>query len=705
MSQPVSYQRRGRVGLVLVDNPPVNALSAAVRQGLIDALYQAIADEQAQIVMLAGEGRTYIAGADIREFSKPRQPPELDDVIQRFEASAKPVVSAIHGTALGGGLELALGCDYRVALSHAKVGLPEVKLGLLPGAGGTQRLPRLTGVETALEMITTGRFVPAPQAYDSGILDAVLQAGDIVNAGVEYCEKLVDEGARKRPVRERRDKLDLVRGDTGVFARAREGLKNTVPKLYAPQRCVDAVQAAVELPFEDGLKRERELFMDCMASDQSKALIHAFFAERKVGRVAGVPADTPLREIKQAAVVGAGTMGSGIAMCFANAGLPVTVLEADQAALDRGLERIRLTYAARVEKGRMGQADMDACMERIRGTVSYADFKDADVAVEAAYEEMDVKLEVFAKLDAVCKDGAILASNTSSLDLDRIAATTRRPQDVIGMHFFSPAHVMKLLEVVRGERTTKDVIATVMKLARTLKKVGVVVGVCDGFVGNRMIFQYMREAEALLLEGATPQQVDRVVTEFGMPMGPFTMGDMSGLDVIWRIRQRQRRDLPADHPLPNVLDTVCEQGRYGQKTGAGWYRYEKGSRRPLPDPKVDELIEAAAREQGVARRELSDDEILKRCLYPLINEGAYILEEGIAQRPGDIDVIYFYGYGFPAWRGGPMFYADQTGLAGILDDIRHWHDTLGAWWKPAPLLERLVAEGKTFASLEDIQWT
>jgi len=701
MPQPVSYQRRGRVGLILVDNPPVNALSAAVRQGLVDALEQADADRQSQVLMLAGEGRTFIAGADIREFGKPRQPPDLNTVIERVEASPKPVVAAIHGTALGGGLELALGCDYRIALARAQVGLPEVKLGLLPGAGGTQRLPRLTGVETALEMITTGRFMGAPVAAESGILDDVLQFGDIVNAGADWCEKLLDQGAAKRPVRARAEKLELARADAGLFDRAREGLKNSARGLYAPQRCVDAVQAAVELPFEQGLKRERELFMDCMASDQSKALIHAFFAERRAARVADVPRDTPRREIAKVGVVGAGTMGAGIAMCFANAGLPVTVLEVDQTALDKGLARIRHTYAARVEKGRMDQAGMDACLERIRGSVSYDDLAEADMVVEAAFEDMDVKLGVFAELDRLCKPGAILASNTSSLDLDRIAAATGRPEDVIGTHFFSPAHVMKLLEVVRGERTAKDVIATVMKLARTLGKVGVVVGVCDGFVGNRMIFQYMREAEVLVLEGATPEQVDRVMVDFGMPMGPFTMGDMAGLDVGWRIRKRQRRELAADHPLPNVLDKVCERGRYGQKTGAGWYRYEPGSRKPIPDPEVAGLIEAAAAERRVERRTLDDAEILKRCLYPLINEGAYILEEGIAQRPGDIDVIYRYGYGFPAWRGGPMFYADQTGLPAILDDIRRWHERLGAWWTPAPLLERLVREQKTFSSLED----
>lgn len=702
MTDPVSYQRRGRVGLILVDNPPVNALSSEVRQGLLDALQAGMDDGDAAILMLAGSGRTFIAGADIREFGKPRKPPELFEVIRCFEACPKPVVAAaIHGTALGGGLELALGCDYRVALAGAKVGLPEVKLGLLPGAGGTQRLPRLTGVEAALEMITSGRFAGAAEALDLGILDAVLGADEVVEAGLRFCEETLQTGAAKRPVREMDEKLAPARGDKGIFDRARAALESGAKGLYAPFRCVDAIQGAVELPFEQGLERERELFRDCMASQQSKALIHVFFAERKAARVPDVPKDTPRRTVETAAVIGAGTMGGGIAMCFANSGIPVTVLEVSREALDGGLARVRDNYARTVSKGRLTQSEMDRRMGLIRPTLDYDDLKDADVVVEAAFEEMDVKHEVFRRLDRVCKSGAILASNTSSLDLNRIAAETGRPGDVIGMHFFSPANVMRLLEVVRGEHTTKGVIATVMHLSRRLGKAGVLVGVCDGFVGNRMIFQYMRESEVLLLEGATPQQVDKVLVDFGLPMGPFAMGDLAGLDVGWRIRRRQRRELPADHSLPDVLDKVYEKGRYGQKSGAGWYRYEAGSRKPVPDPEVQGLIDAAAAQAGTERRPIDDAEILKRCLYPLINEGAQILDEGIAQRPGDIDIIYLYGYGFPAYRGGPMFYADGVGLDKILADIHRWHERLGAWWKPAPLLERLVKEGRRFADLED----
>jgi 3-hydroxyacyl-CoA dehydrogenase len=694
----VRYERHGTVGVITVDNPPVNALSKQVRQGLLDALGEGLADTAAQALVLIGAGRTFIAGADIREFGKPLEPPDLNQVIAGFENSAKPVVAAIHGTALGGGLEVTMGCHYRVAVASAQVGLPEVKLGILPGAGGTQRLPRLVGAKAALDMITTGDFVRAPKAQALGIIDAVVE-GDLLEGAVRFAEGIAAQGTAGRLVRTHDDKLAEARAQPSLFTEYRAAVAKRARGQESPLRCVDAVEAAATQPFAEGLKRERAIFEELVTSTQSRALVHAFFAERETSSIPDVPSDTPTRPIKSAAVIGAGTMGGGIAMCFANAGIPVTVVETAEAALDRGLGVVRGNYAGTVSRGRLDQATMDKRMALITGTLDMAAIRDADVVVEAVFEDMDVKKEVFAKLDRLAKPGAVLATNTSSLDVDAIAAITSRPQDVIGTHFFSPANVMRLLELVRGARTGKDVVATSMRLGKTLGKVPVLVGVCEGFVGNRMLFPYLRESEFLLEEGALPQQVDKALTDFGLAMGPFAMGDMAGNDVGWRIRKQKAPFRANDRRYSHLADKICEQGRFGQKTNAGWYRYEPGNRNPLPDPAIEALILEEAKQLGIARQPIADAEIVKRCIYALVNEGAKILEEGIALRPGDIDIIYLSGYGFPAWRGGPMFYADTIGLDKVYADVKRFHEANGAWWQPAPLLERLAREGKRFADL------
>ena len=698
MSQMVRYERRGTVGVVTVDNPPVNALSRAVRQGLLDALKQGLDDAEATSLIVIGAGRTFIAGADIKEFGKPLEPPDLNLVISGLESSPKPTIAAIHGTALGGGLEVALGCHYRVAVAAAQVGLPEVKLGILPGAGGTQRLPRLVGAKPALDMITTGDFVRAGKARELGILDEIVE-GDLLDGALRFAASVAGRGTAGRRISDRDEKLAEARGNAALFADYRAAVKKRARGQESPLRCVDAVEAAANLPFDQGLKREREIFQELVTSTQSRALIHAFFAEREAMNIPDIPADTPMRTIKSAAVIGAGTMGGGIAMNFANAGISVAVIETSQEALERGLGIVRGNYAATVAKGRLDQAAMDKRLSLIKGTLDLAAVKDADIVVEAVFEEMAIKKEVFARLDKLAKPGAILATNTSSLDVDVIAAETARPQDVIGTHFFSPANVMRLIEIVRGAKSGKDVVATTMKLARTLAKVPVLVGVCDGFVGNRMIFQYSREAEFLLEEGALPWQVDKALQDWGLAMGPFAMSDMAGNDVGWRIRKQQAATRPNDRRYSHLADRICEQGRYGQKTNAGWYRYEKGSRTPLPDPEIEKLILAESKRLGIERKPISDEEIVKRTLYALVNEGAKLLEEGIALRPSDIDVIYLTGYGFPAWRGGPMFYADTIGLDKVYADVKRFHETQGFFWRPAPLLEKLAREGRRFADL------
>ncbi len=699
MSQVVTYAREGSVGVITVNNPPVNALSQAVRQGLRDCLKQGQADADAKVLMILGAGRTFIAGADIREFGKPPQEPNLPDVIAEMEQSEKVVVAAIHGTALGGGLEVCLGTHYRVAVPSARVGLPEVKLGLLPGAGGTQRLPRLTGPEAALEIMTTGRFVPAKEALKLGIIDHIAEQEDVREAGLAYAEKLAAEGAKPRSVSEMNDKLEAAKKDRNVFDKARASLEKTARGQFSPFRIVDCVEAAVDLPFAEGMKKERELFKQCMDSPQRAGMIHAFFAEREAAKLPDVTKDTPRREIKSVGIIGAGTMGGGIAMNFVNVGIPVKLLEVKQDALDKGLAVIRRNYENTAKKGRISKDDVEKRMGLIEGTLSYDDFAGVDLVIEAVFESMDIKKQVFTKLDEVCKPGAILATNTSTLDVNEIASVTKRPEDVVGMHFFSPANVMKLLENVRGEKTSPEVIATVMDLSKRIKKVGVCVGVCHGFVGNRMLHQRQSQAMALVDDGATPWQVDKVIYDFGFPMGPFAMSDLAGLDVGYRIREERRK---AGDPKAQELtwtDKLVEQGRHGQKTGAGVYLYEEGNRKGKPDPEVEALIEQHRKEKGITPREISDQEILERNLYIMINEGAKILEEGIALRSSDIDVIYLYGYGFPAYRGGPMFYADQVGVKTVYDKVVEFQERFGDDWKPAPLLERLAREGGKFGDL------
>jgi len=699
MSEVVSYQREGAVGVISVNYPPVNALGHAVRSGLAEALKQGEADAEARAMLLVCEGRTFIAGADIREFGKPLQEPGLAEVVQLIEDTSKPVVAAIHGTALGGGLEVALGCHYRVAVASARVGLPEVKLGLLPGAGGTQRLPRLTGAEVAIQMITTGDFVGAADAHSKGIIDEVAENDDVKAAGMAFAHKVVDQGLPVRRVSELNEKLDAERG-SAIFDQSREALNKKARGLLAPINCVAAIEAAYTADsFAAGMKRERELFAELMDSDQRAGLIHAFFAEREVSKVKGLAKDTPTREIRRVGVIGAGTMGGGIAMNFANAGIPVTIAEVKQEALDKGLAVIRKNYESTAKKGRITAAQVEERMGLISSTLTYDDFSDADLVIEAVFESMDLKKKIFSQLDQACKPGAILASNTSTLSIDEIATSTQRPDDVIGLHFFSPANVMKLLEIVRGEKTSDEVKATAMKLAKQINKVGVMVGNCYGFVGNRMLHKRGTEAMALVNEGASPQQVDKVLTDFGFPMGQFAMSDLAGIDIGYSIREERRK--AGEEVPPSWMDKLAEKGRLGQKTMAGTYKYEEGNRKPIPDPEVDQIIAEFRKEQGIASREISEQEILERCLYVMVNEGAKILEEGIADRSLDIDITWIYGYGFPAYRGGPMFWADQTGLDTILTQVKHFHGTVGGeQWKPSALLEKLAADGRDFASVK-----
>ncbi|WP_312713897.1 3-hydroxyacyl-CoA dehydrogenase NAD-binding domain-containing protein [Stutzerimonas nitrititolerans] len=695
MSELVRLQRRDEIALIIADNPPVNALGQAVRQGLLQAFQVAEADPQVRAVVLVCEGSTFFAGADIKEFGKPPVAPSLPEVIDVIEGCSKPSVAVIHGTALGGGLEVALGCHYRIARADARVGLPEVKLGLLPGAGGTQRLPRLAGVAKALEMILGGAPVEAGEACEYHIVDELFE-GDLMDAGLAYARRLLQEGRGVRRSGEQTRGLEGTDNAALIAARHAEVVKRS-PGLFSPLRCIAAVEAATRLPLAEGLERERELFLECLNSPQRAALVHAFFAERQAAKIADLPVDTRPREIRTAAVIGGGTMGVGIALCFANAGVPVKLLEVGDEALQRALQRARDTYATSVKRGSLSEAAMVQRLALIEGITDYAALADVDLVVEAVFEDMAVKQQVFERLDAVCKPGAILASNTSSLDLNAIAAFTRRPEDVVGLHFFSPANVMRLLEVVRGARTSHEVLASAMAIGRKLKKVAVVVGVCDGFVGNRMLFQYGREAEFLLEEGATPQQVDAALRNFGMAMGPFAVRDLAGLDIGQAIRKLQRAILPAHLEFPTVADRLCAAGMLGQKTGVGYYRYEPGNRTPLENPELAPMLAAASREKGIERRELEERYIVERTIYSLVNEGAKILEEGIAQRSSDIDLIYLNGYGFPAWRGGPMFYADSVGLDKVLATIRELHARCGEWWKPAPLLEKLAAEGRTFS--------
>ncbi len=690
------YAPRGDIAVITMDNPPVNGLGYDLRSGLVEALRRAQADGAIRAIVIHGAGSAFSGGADIREFNTPKAlaEPTLHTVIRTIEESTKPVVAAVHAVAMGGGLELALGCHFRVAAPGAQIALPEVKLGILPGAGGTQRLPRVVPLETAVNMIVSGEPVKSEKLAATRLFDQIVE-GDLVEGAVAFAHKALAENRGLPKVRELRVDHDDAEG---FLQFSRNTVAAVAKNFPAPVRCVDAIAGAVKMSFEEGLANERRLFLELVQTPESRALRHAFFGERAASKIPDVPSSTPTRKIERAAVIGAGTMGGGIAMNFANAGIPVKLLEVAQEALDKGVATIRRNYESTAKKGRMKPEDVDRRMALIEPTLSYEDIADADVVVEAVFEDMTVKEKVFRKLDEVMKPGAILASNTSTLDLNRIASFTKRPQDVIGTHFFSPANVMKLLEIVRGEQTGKDVLATTMQLAKKLRKTGVVSGVCDGFIGNRMIEQYLRQALYMLEEGATPQQVDRAIEKFGFAMGPFRMSDLAGNDVGWYIRKRRYVEQP-NLEYPRVADKLCELGRFGQKTGAGWYRYVPGKRDALPDPQVDELIASHRASIGATPRKLCDDEIVHRLVFALVNEGAKILEEGIALRASDIDMIYLTGYGFPLWRGGPMLYADQYGLYNVVHRMRDFAASArgdAAFWTPAPLLERLVAEGKGF---------
>jgi 3-hydroxyacyl-CoA dehydrogenase len=697
MSDIVTYAVQGHLGLITLNNPPVNALSVSkgVLQRVLDAIKEGEHDPNVRAFLVHGSGRAFSGGADISEFGKayPVGMATLPALASYMDTVTKPIVAAIHGFALGGGLELALACHFRCAAAGTQLGLPEVKLGLLPGAHGTQRLPRVVGAERALDMIASGEPIGADKALELGLIDEIVK-GEIAAAGVSFANRVVREGREPRKTSMLTAKLDQPAAE--FFAAARARIAKEYRGYPAPLVIVECVEAAVTLPFTKGVQKERELFEKLRGTTESRALRHLFFAERQVSKIPDVPEDTPTREIRSAALIGAGTMGGGIAMNFANAGIPVKVFELSQEVLDKGLGVVRKNYSGTVSKGRLSQEEMDKRMALFQGVTSYDALKDADIVIEAVFEDMAVKKQVFDKLDKVCKPGAILASNTSTLDVNEIAAVTSRPESVLGLHFFSPANVMKLLEVVRAAKTSKETLATAMKLSKTIKKVGVVAGVCDGFIGNRMLHGYFREAGFLLEEGALPQQVDKVIEDFGFAMGPFRVGDLAGLDVGWLIRKRQAATRPAHLRYSKVADQICELGRFGQKTGAGWYRYEAGSRIPIPDPKVEALILSASKEAGIKRRTVTDQEILERCMYALANTGADILEEGIALRASDIDIVYIYGYGFPRYRGGPMFYADSVGLDKVYESVKRFHQAHGEFWKPAPLLERLAREGGKF---------
>jgi 3-hydroxyacyl-CoA dehydrogenase len=695
MNELVKFSKLGDVAVITIDNPPVNALSPGVPEGIGEFIAQVQNDTSVRAVVIIGAGRTFIAGADIKEFAKvtsgEKRGGSLLPLLLSIEDSVKPVIMAIHGTALGGGLEVAMAGHYRVAVPTAQVGQPEVKLGIIPGAAGTQRLPRLAGVAKALEMCTIGDPISASQALECGLVDKIIE-GDLLTGAVEFARSQTETPK----TRERNEKLDH---DASLFEAAREATRKRQRGLMAPLAAINAVEAATKLSFDEGCAVEAELFQRCLFSDQSKGLIHAFFAERAVSKIPDIPKGTPLIAIRKAAVIGAGTMGGGIVMTYANTGIPVLLKETTQSALDRGLATIRRNYENSVKKGRFSQQVMDQRLSLITPTLSYDGFSEADIIVEAVFEEMKLKKQIFAEIDQIAKPEAILASNTSTLNIDEIASATTRPHMVIGHHFFSPANVMRLLEIVRGKETGKSVIATSMDLAKKLKKVGVLVGNCFGFVGNRMFGPYRREAQFLVEEGSAIEAVDAALYEFGMAMGPLAVGDLAGLDVGWRIRKEIKHlEIPGVR-YPFAEDMLAEMGRHGQKTGAGWYRYD-ADRRPIPDPEIQEMVAAAAQKAGIPQRKIGAEEIVERTIYALINEGARILEEGIALRAADIDIIYLHGYGFPAHRGGPMWYADTVGLKHVYERILAFHNQHGHHWQPAPLLARLAAEGRTFSSLD-----
>jgi len=691
------FEKRGAVGIIWIDNPPVNAISVGVRVAIIDGISRLSQDPEIKAGVLACAGRTFMAGADITEFGKPPLSPGLHEAIEAIENCPKPIVAAIHGTAFGGGLEVALACHYRVAVAAAKVGLPEVKLGILPGAGGTQRLPRLIGVEAALNIIVSGDPVPAPHAAKAGVIDKIIE-GDLTEGAVAYARQLITDNAPLRKVRDL--KVDAGQLAPGFFDAARTRIAREKKNLFAPQRIVDALQAAATLDFEQGMARERELFLECAANSQAKALQHVFFAERKAGNVPNLDKSVTRRDIKSVAVIGAGTMGGGIAMNFLNVGIPVVLLEMTREALDRGVGVIRKNYENTASKGKLTTDQVEQRMALLKPTLSYDDLKDADMIIEAVFETMAVKKEVFGRLDKVAKPGAILASNTSYLSIDEIAAATTRAGDVLGTHFFSPANVMRLLEIVRGEKTSQDVLATVVDLAKRINKVGVVCGNRDGFIGNRMLGGYAYQALLMVLEGAMPEQVDAALRDFGMPMGVLQMSDLAGLDIGYKSR-KDRDPNSFDGRVSRSADLLVEMGRLGQKTQAGYYDYAPGDRTPRPSAVVASIIEKVSEEYGIRRRSFTDEEIVERCFLALMNVGCEVLREGVAYRSSDIDVVYLYGYGFPAYRGGPMFWAEHSvGLKTALEKLKKISAaTGGSWLQVSPLLEQLVAEGRGFASV------
>ncbi len=698
MDKLIELTKNGDIAIVTINNPPVNAIGPGVPEGLSDAIDQIEKDAALIAAVVIGGGRTFIAGADIKEFTRmtsgqKKTGPGLLPLLLKIENCSKPVVMAIHGTAFGGGLEVAMAGHYRVAVPNAQVGQPEVKLGLIPGAGGTQRLPRLAGVAKAVEMCAGGNPVKAADAMQSGIVDQLID-GDLLLGAVAFAREVA--GKRARKTRERDEKLGTGEQNAPIFSTAREAAAKKQRDLIAPLAAIDAIEAATRLPFEQGCEAEARLFIDCLYSDQSKALIHIFFGEREVARIPDIPKDTPTIPVNSVAIVGAGTMGGGIAMVFANAGIPVILKESDQAALDRGLTNIRKNYATSVQRGRFTQQSVDERLNLIKPTLSYDDFSRADMVIEAVFEGMALKKEVFAELDRICKPGTILASNTSTLNIDEIAASTSRPESVIGTHFFSPANVMRLLEIVRGKASSKEVIATCMQLSKKLGKIGVLVGNCRGFVGNRMFHPYVRESVFLVEEGASVEAVDRALYDFGMAMGPLATNDLAGLDIGWRIRKEYRHLEKPGIRQAFAGDNLCEMGRFGQKTRAGWYKYDE-NRKPTPDPEVAALTKKWAAAAGIPQRQIPREEIVDRCIYSLVNEGARILEEGYALRAVDIDIIYVNGYGFPAHRGGPMWYADTVGLKKVYDRILEFQRTHGELWEPAPLLKKLAKEGRKFA--------
>jgi 3-hydroxyacyl-CoA dehydrogenase len=697
----LSKDKDNDIAIITINNPPVNALAQGVRDGISEAIDQIYNDSSVKAAVLIGGGRTFVAGADIKEFGKitsgaTRRGVEFVPLLKRMEDCPVPIVMAIHGTAFGGGLELAMAGHYRVAVASAQVGQPEVKLGIIPGAAGTQRLPRLAGVAKAVEMCADGNPIGAQEAFKYGIVDKLID-GDLLQGALAFAREIKGKPGPK--TRDRSDKLGTAEANAPIFAAARDAARKKARGMMAPLAAIDAVEAATKMPFDQGVAEENRLFVECLFSDQSKAMIHAFFGEREVAKIPDVPKETPVIPVNSVAVVGAGTMGGGITMSFVNAGIPVLLKETDQAALDKGMNTIRKNYETSVKRGRFTPQYVEERLKLITPTLSYDGFGKADMVVEAVFEGMALKKEVFGELDRICKPGAILASNTSTLNVDEIASATKRPEAVIGTHFFSPANVMRLLEIVRGKASSKDVIATCMQLSKKIGKVGVLVGNCRGFVGNRMFGPYRREAQFLAEEGASVEAVDSALYDFGMAMGPMAVGDLAGLDVGWRIRKEFKHTEKPGVRQPIAEDKLCEMGRYGQKTGAGWYKYDE-NRRAIPDPEVARLVSQWAAAAGIEQRSISREETLDRCIYALVNEGARILEEGYALRAVDIDIIYLNGYGFPAHRGGPMWYADTVGLKKVYDRVCEFHAQHGYWWEPAPLLKKLAEEGKKFADFD-----